>query len=222
MSEMPPLQQARISPSGESSAVRSTNGSQCGAGKVHLYGWDSRNKNWHGPNELGDCSLPDKRLLRALRAAPGRSWYGRVHCPSVGDASGRFFALVHDLSDCAVAMIYCDESKAGPCEIVAVVPPGRRSRLRDEFAFEFLAFARFLGSLGAEAELQVHEAVVAALANREDSETLVFSISSGMWPGELDPILSRCVEKVALALCQWLDEPLASSVRDSQGGIRVV
>jgi len=222
ISEMPRVQQARISPSCKSSAVRSTNESRCDAGKVHLYGWDSRSKNWHGPNELGDCSVPDKRLLRALRATPGRSWYGRVHCSSVGDGSGRFFALVHDLSDCAIAMIYCDESKAGPAEIVAVVPPGRRSRLRDEFAFEFLAFARFLGSLGAEAELQVHEAVVAALANREDSETLVFSISSGMWPGELDPILSRCVERVALALCQWMDEPLASSVRDSQGGIPLV
>jgi len=116
-------------------------------------------------------------------------------------------------------MIYCGESKAGPAEIVAAVPPERRSRLRDEFAFEFLTFARFLGSLGAEAELQVHEAVVTALANREDSETLVFSISSGMWPSELDPILSRCIEKVALALCQWLDEFSASSVRDSYGAI---
>ena len=46
---------------------------------------------------------------------------------------------MHDLSDCAIASVYCDESKAGPAEILAVIPAHRRSYLRDEFAFEFLA-----------------------------------------------------------------------------------
>jgi hypothetical protein len=69
----------------------------------------------------------------------------------------RFFALVRDLSDCGVASIYCDESKAGPAEILAVIPATRRSHLRDEFAFEFLAFARLLGSLSAGAELRQAE-----------------------------------------------------------------
>jgi hypothetical protein len=212
-------QEARIAPPRESSAVRSTNDSWCDAGRVRLYGWDSRSKNWHGPNDLGDCIVPDQRLLRALRAAPGRSWYGRIRCSRAGEVEGRFFVLAQDLSDCAIAMIYCDESKTGPTEIVAVVPAGRRSRLRDEFAFEFLAFARFLGLLSAEDELEVHEAVVAALTNREDGESIVFSISSAIWPGELDPTLSRCVEKVALTLGQWLDEPTASSVWNSHRAI---
>jgi hypothetical protein len=176
---------------------------------IRLYGWDSQSETWFGPNELGRSSLPDKRLLRALRAVSGKSWYGRVsgHAPDGPEA--RFFILVHNLSDCAVASIYCDESKAGPVELVAAIPSRRRSRLRDEFAFEFLAYAHFLGALSAGSELQVQEGIAAAVAGQGEAETFVFSISSGLWPSDLDPVLSRCVEKVAVTLCQWLDEPAA-------------
>lgn len=193
---------------------------QGGAGKVHLFGWDSRNENWHGPNEMGNYGVPDKRMLRALRAAPGNSWYGSVQCGIAGDAPSRFFVMVHNLFDCAVALIYCAESKAGPAEIVAVVPGGDRSPLREDFAFEFLAFARFLGSLSGGAELRVHEAVTAALADRQDDSATVFSISSALWPGELDPGLSCCVEKIALTLCQWLGERPVSIPADCRSVIQ--
>jgi hypothetical protein len=126
---------------------------------------------------------------------------------------------VHDLSDCAIASIYCDESKAGPAEILAVIPAHRRAHLRSEFAFEFLAFASFLGSLSAGAELQVHDAIASAIADQSDSTTLVFSISSGLLPSDLDPVLSCCVEKVAVTLCQWLDESSASGTRAGHGSI---
>jgi len=164
----------------------------------------SLSETWSGPNQLGCCSLPDRRLLRALEAAPGKSWYGPVNCRTSGGPPTRFFALVHDLSDCAIASIYCDESKAGPAEILAVIPAHRLSRLRDEFAFEFLAYARFLGSLSAGAELQVHDAIASAIAEPHDSNTLVFSISSALWPSDCDAVLSCCVEKIAVTLCQWL------------------
>jgi hypothetical protein len=177
---------------------------QSRAGEIRLYGWDSRGENWHGPNELGCCSGPDPRLLKSLRSAPGKSWYGTVTCGMPGESTTRFFAMVHDLSDCAVASIYCQESKVGPCEIVAVIPANRRARLREDFAFEFLSFARFLGSIGAGAELQVHEAISAALAQPPDSSTLVFSISAGIWPSDKDLVLSCCVEKVAVTLERWL------------------
>jgi hypothetical protein len=127
-----------------------------------------------------------------------------VNCCTPGESGGRFFAVVHDLSDCAIATIYCDESKTGPAEILAVVPPDRLPRLRAEFAFEFLAFARFLGSVGVGAELQVHDGIAAAISDTSDSDTLVFSVSSGLWPSDLDHLLSQCVEKVAVVLCQWL------------------
>ena len=186
--------------------------SWCDGEQIHLYGWDGHSQTWHGPNEFGPSGSPDKRLLRSLRFAPSRSWYGPVSCPASSAAPARFFALVHDLSDCAVALIYCDESKAGPVEVLAVIPAERRARLRDEFAFEFLAFARFLGTLSLEAEFQVHSAITSALAE-SGCNTLVFSISSGLWPYDLDPVLSRCVETVAVTLRQWLAE--LSEIKDN-------
>jgi hypothetical protein len=176
-----------------------------GACITNLYGWDSRTETWHGPNELGEGSVPDRRLLQALRAAPAKSWYGPVNCTAPGEPANRFFTLVHDLSDCALASIYCDESKAGPAEIVAVIPESRRARLREEFAFEFLAFARFLESINDGAELLVHDAIGAALSE-QPSGTLVFSISSGLWPSDFDHCLSLCVEKIAITLSEWLLE----------------
>lgn len=176
------------------------------ASRIQLYGWDARSGTWHGPNELRPSISPAQRLLDALRAAPGKSWYGSVNCCASREPAARFFTVLHDLSDCAVAAIYCDESKTGPAEILAVIPAERRAHLRPEFAFEFLAFARFLNSVDAGAELQVHDAIAAAITSSSDSDTLVFSISSGLWPGDLDHVLSQCVEKVAVALCDWMRE----------------
>ena len=176
---------------------------------IALYGWDSRNEIWHGPTELGSCDVTDKRLLQALRTAANHasnSWFGAVNCCTAGEPMSRFFAVINDLSDSVIVSIYCNESKAGPAEILAVVPANRRSRLREEFAFEFLAFARFLGTLSAGAELQVHDAIASVLADQHNSRNLVFSISSVIWPGDLDRALSCCVEKIAVTLCRWLDE----------------
>ena len=208
---MPRAQKIRITSPPGPPASRSW----CG---VHLYGWDSRSETWHGPNELGFCGLVDKRLIQALRAAPGRSWYGPVNCHPSGEPPTRFFALVHNLSDCGIASIYCDESKAGPAEILAVIPADRRPHLRDDFAFEFLAFARFLGAVNVGAELRVHDAIASAIADQRDSSALVFSMSSGLWPSDHDAVLSGCVEKVAVALCQWLDESSASCRRRQPAG----
>jgi hypothetical protein len=113
---------------------------------------------------------------------------------------------VHNLADSAVALVYCNDSKAGPAEIIAVLPANRRSLLREEFAFEFLAFARFLGAISVGAELQVHDAIACAIAGRHDREDVVISISSLLWPEDLDFTLSRCVEKVVVTLCRWLNE----------------
>jgi hypothetical protein len=175
---------------------------------IQLYGWDSQNEIWHGPTELSCCSMPDKRLLQILRSVHANginSWYGRITSCSAGEPTSRFFVIVQKLPDAAVALIYCNDSKAGPAEILAVLPANRRLHLRDEFAFEFLAFAHFLGAVNAEAELQLHDAIASALADRHDFDDLVFSISSVIWPGDLDSALSCCVEKVAVTICHWLD-----------------
>ena len=172
---------------------------------TQLYGWDARSSTWYGPNEFGG-EEPSTSMLDALRQAHGQSWYGLVPCRFGREASTRLFALVHASDDCATAMIYCNESKAGPAEIVAVLPAERRPRLREDFAFEFLSFARFLGSIRAQDELKLHEAITSAIAETSPAESLIFSIGSGMWPRDLDHVLSQCVEKISVTLLAWLSE----------------
>jgi hypothetical protein len=174
--------------------------------EIVCYGWDSPTETWRGPDTLNLPIAPARRLLQVLQSAAGPSWYGPVTCCAPGEPEARFFALVHDLADCGMAMIYCDESKMGPAEILVVIPPERRARLRPDFAFEFLAFARFMNAASAGAELQLHDGIAAAINAAAGSDTVVFSVSSGMWPHDLEHVLSRCVEKVAVAMCQWLPD----------------
>jgi hypothetical protein len=171
---------------------------------IQLYGWDLRSRTWHGPCELDFAGARTHRLTESLANASGPSWFGPVTCSAPGEPAGRFFVVIHDLKDCAVATIYCEESKAGPVEIVAVIPAERRSELRPEFAFEFLAFAGFLGSLGGGAELEVSEGIATALEESSVSDSLVFSISTGLWSSDLDHVLSRCVEQTTIAVLRWL------------------
>ena len=171
---------------------------------IQLYGWDLRSRTWHGPCELSLAGARPHRLTEALANVSGPSWFGPVTCPVPGEPACRFFVVIHDLKDCAVATIYCEESKAGPVEILAVIPAERRSQLRPEFAFEFLAFAGFLGSLGGGAELEVSEGMAAALEETSVSDSLVFSISTGLWSSDLDYVLSRCVEQTTIAVLRWL------------------
>jgi hypothetical protein len=174
--------------------------------RIQLYGWDSRTETWSGPTGLSFSRRTSRRLLRALQATPGRSWYGPVSCTAPGEAPARFFSLIHALCDGAVATIYCNESRTGPVEIVVVVPPELRARLRPDFAFEFVAFARFLGALSEGGALSVHDLIAAAIRATQPSEALVFSISTGLWTSDLDHILSSCVEKIALSMLEWVAE----------------
>jgi len=176
------------------------------AHKVQFYGWDSPTEIWHGPDELEYDLGGARHLIRALQRSPGRSWYGAIKCPSRGGLADRFFAVIHDLGDCALAMIYCDESKAGPAEILAVIPAERRSRLRAEFPFEFMAFTSFLRSTSEVASEQLYERMTAALAETCDSDSLVISITTGLWANDLDYVLSRCAEMVTMAMLRWSGE----------------
>jgi hypothetical protein len=171
---------------------------------IQLYGWDLRSRTWHGPCELDIENARPHRLTESLANISGPSWFGPVTCSIPGEPACRFFEVIHDLKDCAVAMIYCEESKAGPVEIVAVIPAERRSQLRPEFAFEFLAFASFLGSLGGNADLEVSEGIALAIEESSVSDSLVFSISTGLWASDLDHVLSRCVEQTTVAIVRWL------------------
>jgi hypothetical protein len=172
--------------------------------RIQWYGWDSETEIWHGPNEVSPADGLSRRLLKALRSTAGRSWYGPVNWTKAGEAPCRLFALVHDLTDCAIAALYCNESKVGPAEVLAVVPAQRRAQLRPDFAFEFVAYARFLHTVDAGAELRVHEGIEGGIAEAREGDTLVFSMHSRTWPSDQEHVLSTCVEGVAAALEQWM------------------
>jgi hypothetical protein len=136
----------------------------------------------------------------------GKSWFGPLRLASPGEPPARFFAIVHQLEDCALAMVYCGDSKAGPAEVLAAIPAGYRSRLRPEFAFEFLAFASFLGAVGESAAITLQDRITAAIEESPAADSLVFSLSTGLWPSDLEPVLSQCVETIATSLLLWLAE----------------
>jgi hypothetical protein len=173
---------------------------------IQLYGWDSRTGTWSGPTGLGPSGRASRRLLDTLRSMPGSSWFGPLKCKSPGEPPARFFAIIHQLEDCAVAMVYCDDSKTGPAEVLAVVPAEFRSRLRPEFAFEFLAFASFLGAVSESAAITVQDRIAAAIEESSAADSLVFSLCTGLWPSDRDPVLSQCIETIAMSLLPWLAE----------------
>jgi hypothetical protein len=173
---------------------------------IQLYGWDSRTGTWSGPTGLGSAGRASKRLLNTLRTMQGRSWFGALKCASPGEPEARFFVVVHDLQDCAMAMVYCGDSKTGPAEVLAVIPAELRPRLRPEFAFEFLAFSSFLGAVSESAAITVHDRIATAIEESSPADSLVFSLCTGLWPSDLDPVLSQCVETIAMSLLPWLAE----------------
>jgi hypothetical protein len=171
---------------------------------MQLYQWDSGSQTWSGPSALDSIRVP-RRLLASLLSAPGGSWYGRVKCDAA-EQTARFFVLMHALHDCVLALIYCDDSKSGPAEIVVAVPPQKRKAVRPDFAFELVSFARFLGGLDEGGALKVHDLISAAIADSQPDDALIFSISTGLWSKDLDYLLSNCVEKVATAALEWVAE----------------
>lgn len=171
---------------------------------LHWYAWDAHMACWSGPNVIQAARTGDKYLANELRTSPGPSWYGPLICTAPGEPTHRMFTLIHDVGDCAIAMLYCDESKTGPLEIVIVVPVHRRPLLRADFGFEVLAFAAFLRAIPPGAELAIHEGITAAINDADAAASVVFSISTGLWPSDCDLVLSRCTENVAMATMDWL------------------
>ena len=178
----------------------------CAKPGIQLYGWDSRTGTWSGPTGLGPAGRASNRLLNTLRSTSGKSWFGGLKCASPGEPEARFFVVVHDLRDCAVAMVYCGDSKAGPAEVLVVVPAELRSSLRPEFAFEFLAFSSFLGAVSESAAITVQDRITAAMEECPPADSLVFSLCTGLWPSDLDAVLSQSVETIAMSLLPWLAE----------------
>lgn len=172
--------------------------------RFQWYAWDAHSSNWSGPDTVQLPRNAARHLTRELRDAPGRSWFGPLICKVEGEPEHRMFALMHDLKDCAVGLLYCEESKAGPLEIAIIIPASRRRHLRPDFGFEALAFTTFLGVVPPGTELDIQDGITSAIDSADGSESLVFSISTGLWPRDYDLALSLCTETIAAAAMHWL------------------
>jgi hypothetical protein len=112
--------------------------------------------------------------------------------------------MVQDIGDAGLAVISMDGVSGGPAQVVVAIPASRLERLRADFAFEFVAFLRFIGAIEHSAELPVHDYIEPLL--KQSGTSLVFSIGSAV--PVLDDIaipLSEHVEKTAAAMLAWLE-----------------
>ncbi len=174
--------------------------------RIDLHGWDPDEGAWHGPDELTFTLEGCKRLLQGMRDAPG-SWYGMARFQEPGEVPVSFCLSAHDLHDSGLAVIDIEGSPGGPLHFVLVVPAQRRSRLRPDFAFEFVSFLRFLeGQPGAGSELALHDYIQSLLDWPGDTGTLIFSIGSHAAPAEAHRLILEQAQRLAMSMIAWMAE----------------
>ena len=173
---------------------------------IELHGWDSQSRVWHGPTELAFSLAECRHIVRKLRNTPG-AWYGRLREQEPGELPLVFCAWLHDLGDAGIGVVDLEGSPGGPLEVIAVIPGARIKKLRPEFAFEFVAFLRFLEgpeSLGS--ELALHDYIEKILSTARGSKTIVFSIERRFGGQEIHVAMSRHVGKLIMSMIAWIDE----------------
>src|SRR4051794_23332613 len=110
-------------------------------GQIELHGWDARARAWHGPTPLQFSPKGRAKLIDQLRSAAG-CWDGKLHADVPGEARLTFHTCVHALGDAVLGMLALEGSEGGPLKFILVGPPPRRHKLRQDMAFEFIAFVR--------------------------------------------------------------------------------
>jgi hypothetical protein len=111
-----------------------------------------------------------------------------------------FQTTAYDLTDAGLAIVHLDGTPIGA---LTVLPAHRRPRLRNEFAFAFVAHLSFLdGLIDAESELTIHD-YVDRLLRTERTSTLVFTVEAARADSDASIVLSTYLEKLAIAMLQW-------------------
>ena len=94
-----------------------------------------------------------------------------------------------------------------------MVPANRRSRLRGDFAFGFVAHLSFFdGLIGPDAELAIHDYMENALRT-EPAATHVFIVETAHPFADAGMALSAYLEKLSMAMLHWLREKDRECVR---------
>jgi hypothetical protein len=118
-----------------------------------------------------------------------------------------FCASIYDLGDAGVAIIDLESAPGGPLEVTLVVPAHRRARVRNDFAFEFAAFLRFLeGPESSGSELAIHDHIHRVLRETGAATTLVFSIETRFLESEVQILIAEQVERLAISMIAWMTE----------------
>jgi hypothetical protein len=162
---------------------------------IHVHGWDSTGWFWH---DIMPEAHETAVVLRRLKKAPAAF---QSTCRVRGSPIFEFQTTAYDLMDAGMAIIHLD---GAPIGALTVLPANRRPRLRNEFAFGFVAHLSFLdGLINAESELTIHD-YVEHLLRTEQTSTLVITVETA-WP-HLDAsiVLSTYMEKLSIAMLEWL------------------
>ena len=173
---------------------------------VELHGWDSRAGAWHGPTELTFTLRGCGRILSQLRELPG-SWYGKLRTEEPEEPPLGFHVSIHDLSDAGLALLDIEGSPGGPLEVILAIPAQRRTRIRPELAFEFVAFLGFLKGLeNPGSEMAIHDYVQRVLGEAGEPRDLVFSIETRFFVPESRMLISEQAARLAMSMIAWMAE----------------
>ena len=108
---------------------------------VHIHGWDSTGWFWHDVTDTTVEVHEAGAVLRKLRKGPV-AFQGICRVP--GSPECEFQTTAYDLTDAGLAIVHLDGAPVGA---LTVLPAHRRPRLRNEFAFGFVAHLSFLDGL---------------------------------------------------------------------------
>jgi hypothetical protein len=174
---------------------------ELGGKEIHIHGWDSAG--WFSHDVTGE--LPEARMrgavLRKLRQSPAAF---QTRCAVRGSPAVEFRTTAYDLADAGLAIVHQDGARGGPVGALTVLPAHRRSRLREDFAFGFVAHLGFFdGLISADSELAIHD-YVDNLLRTDPTSTLVFTVETAHICPDTSIGLSVYLERLAIAMLEWL------------------
>jgi hypothetical protein len=177
---------------------------------IRIHGWDATGWFSHQPTGVRPASL-----LRKLKKAPG-AFHGRFACRVPGTPVLDIQATAYDLADSGLAIVHLDDDPGGPIGALTVIPAHRRSRLRNDFAFGYVAHLSFLGGLiTPDSELAIYEYIENTLRTQPPS-TLVFTVEAARLCPDVSIALSAFVEQLSAAMLHWLCDKDAEAERGAE------
>lgn len=175
--------------------------SVAGDADIHIHGWDSVGWFWHEVDGITHGEYETGPVLRKLRKAPA-AFQGSCRVP--GSPVCEFQTSAYDLTDAGLAIVHLDGSPCGPIGALTILPAHRRPRLRNEFAFGFVAHLSFLdGLISQDSEPAIHE-YVDNLLRTDQTSTLVITVETAHDSSDVGIVLSTYLEKLSIAMLQWL------------------